>query len=219
VADGRRPDRGDTIVSTTLTRGAVVAAFITSAIALGDAVWQATGDGPAPWTPQEGVEWIWRASDAAHAITYALLAALLVHCAGRIDAGRTAVRWLRRMIAVVLAVLGTGYLASAAFGFGSDGLAGAVMGGVVGVAFLALFPLAVALGGVLVGRRETRHLPAWLLVSVVPLIGLTALAAAVGWAHPGYVETAVYVGLALLGTLRRPAAERSPELAVTGRSR
>ncbi|TFV66356.1 UNVERIFIED_ORG: hypothetical protein E4P37_06570 [Bacillus sp. AZ43] len=202
-------------MSTTLSRGALAAAVLTSAIALGDAVWQATADGPAPWAPHEGIEWVWRAGEASHGITYALLAALLAHSGGRIDAGRAVVRWLRRVLAVVLGVLGAGYLASAAVELDTAGPMGAVMG----VGFLALFPLAVALGAVLVARRETRYPGAWVLVSVVPLIGLTAVASTVGWAHPGYVETAVYLGLALLGVLPRAVGERGAEPALSGWSR
>jgi hypothetical protein len=35
------------------------------------------------------------------------------------------------------------------------------------------------------------------------------------WAHPGYAETAVYVGLALLGAVPRRAAARHAEQALT----
>ena len=202
-------------MSTTLSRGALAAAALTSAIALGDAVWQATADEPAPWTPGEGTEWVWRVGEASHGLTYALLAAVLWQFGARIDAGRAAVRWVRRVLAVVLALLGAGFLASAAVELGSEGPVGAV----VGVAFLALFPLAVALGGVLVARRETRSPAAWLLVAVVPLLGLTVLASAVGWGHPAYVETAVYLGLALLGFVAGSAENRVAEPALSGRSR
>jgi hypothetical protein len=192
-------------MSTTLTRGAVVGAVLTSVIALSDAAWQATSDEPAPWAPGEGIEWISRTADAVHGLTYALLAAALVHCAGRIDAGRAAVRWLRRIIVVDLALLAVPFFVSASTGVvGGDG----PLSTVSGIVFLALFLLAFALGVVLVARRETRHLPAWVLVSTLPVIGLTVLAGAVGWAHPGYVETAVYVGLALLGAVSHPEVER-----------
>lgn len=192
-------------MSTTLARSAVAGAVLTSAIALGDAVWQATSDEPAPWTPGEGIEWVARAGDAAHGVTYALLAAALVHCAARIDAGRAAVRWLRRILAVDLALLAVPFLFSAATGvLGGDSPVGAVMG----VAFLALFPLAIGLGLVMVARPATRHLPAWVLTATLPVIGLTALLAAVGWGHPGYAETTIYLGLALLAALTPPGGAR-----------
>ena len=192
-------------MSTTLPRSAVAGAVLTSAIALGDAGWQATSNEPPPWTPGEGIEWVARAGDAAHGVTYALLAAALVHCAARIDAGRAAVRWLRRILAVDLGVLAVPFLVSAATG----ALAGdSPVGAVTGVGFLALFPLAIALGVVLDARSATRHLPAWVLTATLPVIGLTALLGAVGWAHPGYAETTIYLGLALLAALTRPAVAR-----------
>jgi hypothetical protein len=143
-----------------------------------------------------------------HGLTYALRAAALVHCATRIDAGRAAVRWLRRIAVVDLVLLAVPFLYSAATGaVGGDGLLGAVLG----FAFLALFPLAVALGAVLAARRETRHRPGWLLLATLPLIGVTALLGAVGWAHPGYAETLVYLGLALLGAVSRSAVQPRAE--------
>ena len=195
-------------MSTTLIRSAVTGAVLTSAIALSDAVWQATSDEPAPWTPGEGVAWLARIGDAVHGVTYALLAAALVHCATRIDACRAAVRWLRRIAVVDLVLLAVSFLYSAATGaVGGDGLLGAVLG----VAFLALFPLAVAFGAVLAARPATRGLPAWVLLATLPLLGLTVLANAVGWAHPGYAETSVYLGLALLGAVSRSAVQPRAE--------
>ena len=186
---------------TTLQRAALTGALLTSAIALGDAVWQATSDAPAPWTPGEGIGWVARTGEGVHGVTYALLAAALVVAGGRVDAGRRAVRVLRMLLVVDLGLLAIAYCSSAALGVvGGEGVVGAVMG----VAFIALFVLAVALGVVLLTRRATRVSAAWWLASPVALIPLTVLAGTVGWAHPGYVETAVYLGLALLGagTLR-----------------
>ena len=47
------------------------------------------------------------------------------------------------------------------------------------------------------------------MVGVVPIIGLTLALEAVadGWGHPGYAETALYLGIALLGL--RAAAQAS----------
>jgi hypothetical protein len=152
-----------------------------------------------------------------HGLTYALRAAALVHCATRIDAGRAAVRWLRRIAVVDLVLLAVPFLYSAATGaVGGDGLLGAVLG----FAFLALFPLAVALGAVLAARPATRGLPAWVLLATLPLLGLTVLANAVGWAHPGYAETSVYLGLAPLAAAPQPgAARRAGEPALAGTAR
>jgi hypothetical protein len=180
-----------------LPRAALTGAVLTSGLALADAVWQATADGPAPWTPGEGIEWVARIGDALHGVTFVLLAAALMHVGARIDAGRGAVRWLRRVLAVDLGLMGVAFCSSAlVVTLGGEGLLGAIGG----AAFLALFVLAIVLGVVMLSRRPTRHLPAWLMAAPIALIPLTVLADTVGWAHPGYAETAVYVGVGLLVT-------------------
>ena len=69
-----------------------------------------------------------------------------------------------------------------------------------GVAFASMFILAVALGFCLVRVRELRP-SAVLLLAVLPAIGLAIILNAIGsaFAHPAYAETAVYLGIALLG--------------------
>ena len=80
-------------------------------------------------------------------------------------------------------------------------------GAVAGVAFRVMFVLGVALGATLLRRPDLR-VPAGLMVAVVPVIALTfALEAlALGWGHPGYAETALYLGIGLLGTPGSPAS-------------
>jgi hypothetical protein len=70
---------------------------------------------------------------------------------------------------------------------------------VAGIAFIVMFLLGAALGACLL-RRPGLRLPAILLLAPVVLIPLAMLAdsLAPGWAHPGYAETALYLGLALL---------------------
>jgi hypothetical protein len=128
---------------------------------------------------------------------------VLVRNASRIDEGSAARRWIRRLLAIDLAVLAVGFV----FSYLLDS---EVWGGVAGVTFILMFVLGVVLGATLLRRPDVR-LPAVLMVAVVPVIGLTfALAAlAPGWGHPGYAETALYLGIALLGT--RLADERAEE--------
>ena len=72
---------------------------------------------------------------------------------------------------------------------------------VAGIAFLLMFLLGTALGALLLRTADLR-VPAALLVSTLPVIGLTILLGvlAPGWGHPAYAETTLYVGIALLGT-------------------
>jgi hypothetical protein len=107
------------------------------------------------------------------------------------------------LLAVDLGVLAAGYLIVSVVDVDAAGA-------VAGVAFLAMFVLGVAFGATLLRRPDVR-LPAILMVSVVPVIGLTFALEAIapGWGHPGYAETVLYLGIALLGT--QLAGERAEE--------
>lgn len=76
----------------------------------------------------------------------------------------------------------------------------AAVGAVAGVAFASMFLLAVALSLCLVRVRQLRP-SAVLLIAVLPALGLAIILQAIGsaFAHPAYAETAVYLGIALLG--------------------
>ncbi len=177
-----------------LEKAALGAAVALSVVSIGDAVLRATSDTVPPWDDEAGVTWVVVATNLVMAVTFALLAAVLVRNARRIDEGSGARRWTRRLLAVDLAVLATGFLFSVAF-------APEIFGPVAGIAFLAMFVLGAVLGGMLLRRADVR-LPAGLMVAAVPVIALTfALESlAPGWGHPGYAETALYLGIALLGT-------------------
>ena len=177
-----------------LERAALGAAVVLSVVSIGDAVLRATSDAVPPWDDEAGTTWVVVATNLVMAATFALLAAVLVRNASRIDEGSGGRRWIRRLLALDLGILAGGFLAA-------NVVQGDIVGAVAGITFLAMFVLGVALGATLLRRPDVR-VPAVLMVAVVPVIALTfALEAlAPGWGHPGYAETALYLGIALLGT-------------------
>jgi hypothetical protein len=196
-----------------LERTTLGAAVALSVLSIGDAILRATTDVAPPWDDETGVTWALVPTNLLMMGTFALLAAVLVRNAGRIDEGSGAVRWIRRLFAVDLAVLATGYLLVSVIG-------SAASGAVAGVAFLVMFVLGAVLGGMLLRRPDLR-LPAVLMVSVVPVIGITFAveALAPGWGHPGYAETVLYLGIALLGLTVTGVRTAGPDRAMAGTHR
>ncbi|UOY03254.1 hypothetical protein [Blastococcus sp. PRF04-17] len=184
-----------------LERAALGAAVALSVLSVGDAVLRGVSDAVLPWDDEAGTTWGIVATNLLMVATFGLLAAVLVRNARGIDDGSGARRWVRRLLATALAVLSVGYLVVSVVDADAAGI-------VAGVTFLLMFVLGVVLGALLLRRPEVR-LPAVLMVSVVPLIGLAFAveALAPGWGHPGYAETALYLGIALLGI--QVAGERS----------
>jgi len=176
-----------------LERTALGAAVASSVLSLGDAVLRATSDTVPPWDDEQGTAWGTSGVGILLGVTFALLTAVLVRNATAIDGGSGARRWIRRALAVDLGILAAGSLVATV-------VESEVVGGAAGVTFLAMFVLGEALGLGLLGRPETR-VPGALMASATPVIGLTfALEAlAPGWGHPGYAETVLYLGIALLG--------------------
>lgn len=182
-----------------LEQGALGAAVALSVLSIGDAILRATSDAVPPWDDEGGTTWAIVSTNLLMTATFGLLAAVLVRNAARIDQGSRVRRWFRRLLVADLAVLACGYVLASVLGSGTAGA-------VAGVAFLAMFVLGALLGGALLRRPDVR-LPAALMVATVPLIGLTfALeAAAPGWGHPGYAETALYLGITMLALAVAPS--------------
>ncbi len=180
---------------------AITAATIYSAMSLYDAVHHGvTGEGSV-FSDKYGTTWATITIGIVAAVSFIVNAAILVIERIRIDRGSRLRRWVRRLLAADLAVL------AAVFGIGIP-LMGALrpvsldaaVGAVAGVAFASMFLLAVALGLCLVRVRQLRP-SAVLLIAVLPALGLAIILQAIGsaFAHPAYAETAVYLGIALLG--------------------
>jgi len=192
---------------------AITAATIYAAMSLYDAVHHGvTGKGSA-FSDEYGTTWATIAIGIVAAMSFIANGAILVIERIRIDRGSRLHRWVRRLLVADLAVL------AAVFGIGIPlmGTLEAVsldtaVGAVAGVAFASMFILAVALGLCLVRVRELRP-SVVLLLAVLPAIGLAIILNAIGsaFAHPAYAETAVYLGIALLGQhAQTGAAEPDP---------
>jgi hypothetical protein len=134
------------------------------------------------------------------AATFALLAAVLTGRAERIDRGSRWIRAVRRLVQADLAVLAlifTGGLWADRHPDTTVYQAWELTGG---PSFALMFLAGVVLGVCLLHRRDLRT-AALLTAAPVVLLPLTIAvqALAPGWAHPAYAETALYLGLALLG--------------------
>ena len=178
----------------------------TSAIALSDAIVQGvTGHSVLPTDDTAPVMVL---VSFIHGATYAALCWVLAAEARRIDAGHRVLRWLRRGLIVDLAVM------SALFAVGiplttwilalrSTQAVDDLFSSVGTSTFLAMFALAFAVGVGTVRRAALRP-ASYLLIGIVPAIGLMIGLGALhsSFAHPGYAETLVNFGIALLG-LRR----------------
>jgi peptidoglycan/LPS O-acetylase OafA/YrhL len=215
-AVSRRHDDGARLeeqVMMQLERTALGAAVVLSVVSIGDAVLRATSDAVPPWDDELGTTWVIVATNLVMAVTFGLLAAVLIRNAERIDEGSGATRWMRRVLAVDLAILASGFVFVSVFDAEFFGV-------VAGVTFLAMFVLGAVLGGMLLRRPDVR-VPAALMVAVVPVIGLSFAveALAPGWGHPGYAETALYIGIALLGLTAAGAGTAAPERTRAGTSR
>jgi hypothetical protein len=185
---------------------ALVAATAVAAIALTDAVTHGL-TGEFSMFADGGPEWAYNASTAVHGILYALLVAVLVVEGRRIDDGRRSVRWVRRVLVVLLAVMAVSFLLGVAVRTDPPGWLLAL----TTAGFVLSFPVSGVLG-ILLLRSPGRLLPAVLLTAVLGGLGLTLLLAALGsdFAHPAYAEALQFFGVALLGvrapTIRRPRA-------------
>lgn len=187
---------------------ALVGATIVSTVALTDALWQGFEGTPPPWAEAGGLVWMERGADFAHAIPYLLLAALLVQVGPSIDRGGFS-RWVRRLLAFSFVLFGGVTLWSGFSGVGVEALGAA--GIVFTVAFLFMLVLPILLGFALIRRAELR-LPAAFLIAPTLLLPLVfVLSNFTGFAHPGFAETAVNYGVALLGFAAAPIAARSTD--------
>lgn len=173
----------------------VAAAALSTLIAL-DVLWNAQiPDQVGPWLDAEAHPALARATGVAHTVLYALLAAALIRFGPAIDGGRRYVSVLRWIIIAGYAVFAVlfswiivdpGYDATGVYEIAAN------------LAFAVSLLVPIVLGFALIRRRAFR-VPALLLIAPIVLLPLTLLLQAfTDWAHPGYMETAVNFGVALL---------------------
>lgn len=191
-------------------RIAISAAVAFSALSVYDALHHGFTGRPSAFSDPNGTTGWTLATSALSVGTFAALGAVLVSTRHEIDHGRKARTWVRRLLTIDLAVLAAVFAFGAPFLSEPDSAIGAGLAPVAGSSFAAMFLLAFVLGLSILRRRALR-VSAVLLTAVVPVIGLTLAlpSLAPGFEHPAYAETAVYLGLALLGR-PKPAAPRHP---------
>ena len=173
----------------------VAAAALSTLIAL-DVLWNAqVPDQVGPWLDAEAHPALARATAVAHTGLYALLVAALIRFGRAIDGGSRFVSVLRWIIIAGYAVfailfgwiiIDPGYDATGVYELAAN------------LAFAVSLLVPIVLGFALIRRRVFRW-PAMLLIAPIVLLPLTLLLQAfTDWAHPGYMETAVNFGVALL---------------------
>ena len=195
-----------------LFRVSIVGASLTSAIALSGAVYHGLTGREIELLTESGATWPILVASLIHGFTYAALAAVLLAAAARVDRGSRIRRWLRWLLAACFAVM------AAVFTLGSPVLAKAgheppaVLGVPAAGAFFGMFLLSIALGVATVKVPALRT-SSVLLILVAPtllvIVGLGALDS--DFAHPGYAETLVNFGVALLGFRNAAVTGKPPE--------
>jgi hypothetical protein len=183
---------------------ALLAAAATSGIALFDAITMATTGHFSVFADDSGHVPAQVAGSLVHGATYAALVWVLGSEARRFSGYGRVVRGARMVLTVALGILAVGFLVVAplfaAVGLELDGVAGTVWGVIASVAFFGMVLAAIVIG-LAVLRRNTLGLGGSVLRLLLPVAVVTVLLGVLGspWAHPGYVETVINVGLALVG--------------------
>ncbi|WP_328477228.1 hypothetical protein OHA21_23970 [Actinoplanes sp. NBC_00393] len=189
---------------TRIATAALGAAALSSLLSIADAV--AGGLGDHLLSEEDATGWATTGTSLLLGATFALLAAVLAQRGRDIDAGRRSVRAVRLVLTADLTLLAVLFIAGILVARYPDTVLYRAWGAVSGTGFLLMFVAGVILGALLLRRPELRT-GAILLTAPLVIIPLTiaANAMAPGWGHPGYAETALYLGVALLGLEPVPA--------------
>lgn len=194
---------------------ALIGATLTSTIALSDAVMHgATGrnllssdnSGHAGWNVAAGL---------VHGLTYAALSWVLIGERTRLERANRFVRALRYVLLASLGVLAAGFiLVTPVLQIAQvppTGPLPAVWGWIASIGFAGMI-LSCLLLGIAVLRSNPLGYGGRVLGLLVPALGVTVLLGflASDWAHPGYVETVIYFGVALIGV--RATTDRTTQI-------
>lgn len=199
-----------------ITIAALTGAVGLSAIALNDAATFALTGHYSAASDEFGVNPLYLVSGLVHGLAYLALAGVLRAFGPRVDGGNRFRRIVRLTLIVAFLVLAGGMLVGTAVSaVTGEMLSGSgLYGGVANVSFLLHFLGSVALGFSLL-RQPGMRLPAWTLIAILPVLGLTIVLGVLGspWAHPAYAEALVCFGVAFIGLSARDATHpaRSPE--------
>lgn len=180
-----------------------------SGIALTDAFVQATTGHQSIFADDSGRLGAVVAGDIWHGLTYAALAWVLIAEAARFAAATRMARLCRWVLVVGLIVSAVSFTVVVPILLltGSmDGAFAAFFGALGTPVFFATILAAIVLGLALLRRNPVGiggRVLAWILPVTAVVVALVLVAP--GYAHPGYVETVVNVGLALIGVGARAA--------------
>ncbi len=174
-----------------------------SGIALTDAFVQATAGHDSIFAAEDGPVGAVLASDVWHGLTYAALAWVLVAEAARFAAANRAARICRWVLIVCLAASAVSFVVivpALLLTDSGDGGFAEVFGALGTPIFFGTILSAIVLGLTLV-RSNPIGLGGRVLLLILPVTAVVlALAFLVpAYAHPGWVETVVNVGIALVG--------------------
>ena len=178
-------------------------AVLTSGIALADAVVHGLTGEWGPFSEEGGRPAVLVVGTVAHGLTYLGLALVLVREAPRFTTANVVARTTRWLLLGSLVVLAAAFLTVVPVTAASD-VSGSVFydasAAIAAAAFAALI-LGSAVLGLALLRSRALGIGARVLALMLPVLGLTLVLAwlAPDWAHPAYLETTLYVGLALLG--------------------
>ena len=185
---------------------ALIGATLTSAIALGDAVTHGlTGQssvfaGDSAWSEVGGL---------VHGLTYAALGWVLVGERGRFATTNRFARALRLVLIPTFAVMAVAFVMVGPIltvtGVSSESPVGATYD-VIGTFVFLVMILGSLLLGLALLRSHSGGVGARVLAAITPVLAITVLLGflAPAWTHPGYVETLIHFGVALLGVGVRP---------------
>lgn len=184
-------------------RWALAGATATSAIALTDAVTHGLTGGYSPFSDQSDLTTLVVLGFVLHGLAFLAFTAVLVRESGRFRTTNRVARGSRVLILGSLVVLSVGFLTVGpvtTMRHADDGTGYVVFGILAGVGFGGLLLGSLVLGVALL-RSSTLGTGARVLAMILPVMIATTLMSWLSplWAHPAYVETVVYVGLALLG--------------------
>lgn len=196
----------------TVHRLALVPAAGMSAIALFDAATNAVTGHYSVFSDDSDVRWALVGSSLVHGTAYvALLAVLLLH-RYRIDAAGRVARATRWLLVTCLALLAAGFLLVTPF-VNPETLP-APVAAPVGIAFMLML-LAAPVLGLAVRRVEPLRPGSLLLVAMLPVLALTLAVSLVAprLGHPAYLETAMALGVAMLGYRAAARESRQPRTA------
>lgn len=181
---------------------ALTGAAVTSGIALFDAATHGLTGEFSWFADDSGVRPAQVFGALAHGLTYVALGFVLIRQtalisgAGRVQAG------LHRVLIGSLGLLAAGFLLVAPFleSPESAGAVGTVLSILMSLGFAGMILGSLVLGPLLL-RTPGLQIGARVLTAMLPVLGVTILLAltATEWAHPGYLETTLHFGIALLG--------------------